>query len=272
MQRMMGVTFWIAVLSASPGWAADGDNTDAAQESNRGLEIAREQDRRGSGFHDMRADLRMELISKRGDTSERQLEMRVLEGTGEKEGDKSLILFQSPPDVRGTALLTWSYKEGDDDQWLYLPALRRVKRIASQNKSGPFMGSEFAYEDMRPQEVEKYTYEYLREESCADGLECFVVARYPVSEHSGYTRQITWIDKAEYRTRKVEYYDRKQSHLKTLRNSGFEHHEDEWWRPSKMSMQNHQTGKATDLHWTNFRFDTGLSEADFSRNSLKRAR
>jgi outer membrane lipoprotein-sorting protein len=271
MQRMLRITFWIAVLGAPAGWAADGDSADPAQEPNRGLEIAREQDRRGSGFNDMRADLRMVLISKRGETSERELEMRVLEGTGDKEGDKSLILFQSPPDVRGTALLTWSYKERDDDQWLYLPALRRVKRIASQNKSGPFMGSEFAYEDMRPQEVEKYTYQYLRTESCRD-QQCFVVERYPVSEHSGYTKQVTWIDTEEYRTFKVEYYDRKKSHLKTLRNTGFKHHKEEWWRPSKMSMQNHQTGKATDLHWSNYRFDTGLTEADFSRNSLKRAR
>lgn len=272
MPRNLKIVLGIVALAACPLQAAAEQKGSTGESGNRGLEIAREQDRRGSGFHDLRADLRMVLISKRDETSERQLGMRVLEGTGNQEGDKSLMLFRSPPDVRGTALLTWSYKNRDDDQWLYLPALRRVKTIASQNKSGPFMGSEFAYEDMRPQEVEKYSYEYLRDESCGDGLECFVVARYPVSEHSGYTKQITWIDKAEYRTQKVEYYDRKKSHLKTLRNTGFEHHQDEWWRPSRMSMQNHQTGKATDLHWNNYRFDTGLTEADFSRNSLKRAR
>ena len=133
----------------------------------KGLEIAREADRRGAGFGDFQADMRMVLITGRGDTSERELRVSTLEGTGE-EGDKSLTIFDTPRDVRGTALLTYSYKTRDDDQWLYLPALRRVKTIASRNKSGPFMGSEFSFEDMRGQEVEKYTYKYLRDEACGE--------------------------------------------------------------------------------------------------------
>lgn len=255
---------------ASIGMAAEDTNA-AADAQQRGLEIAREADRRGEGFGDMQADLRMVLISKRGDTSERELRMKVLEGDGKSEGDKSLMIFETPRDVRGTALLTWSYKQKDDDQWLYLPALRRVKTIASRNKSGPFMGSEFAYEDMRPQEVEKYSYKYLRNEACGE-LECFVIERYPVDEYSGYTKQIVWIDTTAYRTWKVEYHDRKKSHLKTLESSGFKEHEGEWWRPAKMSMVNHQTGKGTDLFWDNYQFGVGLTDADFSRNSLKRAR
>ncbi|MED5387663.1 MAG: outer membrane lipoprotein-sorting protein [Pseudomonadota bacterium] len=237
----------------------------------RGLEIAREADRRGEGFGDFQADMRMVLITSRGDTAERALRVKTLEGDGEEEGDKSLTIFDTPRDVRGTALLTYSYKTRDDDQWLYLPALRRVKTIASRNKSGPFMGSEFSFEDMRGQEVEKYTYEYLRDESCGE-LTCFVMARYPSDENSGYTKQIVWIDQQEYRTWKVEYYDRKQSLLKTLTTHGFQQYQDKFWQPAKMSMVNHQTGKATDLFWSNYRYSTGLSEADFTQNSLKRAR
>ena len=236
----------------------------------KGLEIAREADRRGEGFGDFQADMRMVLITQRGDTSERELRVSTLEGTGE-EGDKSLTIFDTPRDVRGTALLTYSYKTGDDDQWLYLPALRRVKTIASRNKSGPFMGSEFSFEDMRGQEVEKYTYKYLRDEPCSE-LTCFVMERYPTDENSGYTKQIAWIDQKEYRTWKVEYYDRKESHLKTLTMSDFARYQDKFWQPGKMAMVNHQTGKATDLFWSNYRYDTGLSEADFNQNSLKRAR
>lgn len=261
----------ILLMVMAGGAMAAEDAAHTTEAEKRGLEIAREADRRGAGFGDMQANLRMVLISKRGETSERELRMQVLEGEGD-EGDKSLVIFETPRDVRGTALLTWSHKNQDDDQWLYLPALRRVKTIASRNKSGPFMGSEFAYEDMRPQEVEKYSYQYLREEPCADGLTCFVIERYPVDEHSGYTKQVAWIDTQEYRTWKVDYYDRKKSHLKTLESSGFEHHQGEWWRPAKMSMTNHQTGKGTDLFWSNYRFNTGLTEADFTRNSLKRAR
>jgi len=81
-----------------------------------------------------------------------------------------------------------------DDQWLYLPALKRLKRISSRKKSGPFMGSEFAYEDMSSQEVEKYRYKWLRDET-VEGRDAYVVERRPTYEYSGYTRQIVWIDK-----------------------------------------------------------------------------
>ena len=237
---------------------------------NKGLEIAREADSRGEGFGDLEASMRMVLISKRGETSERELRVKTLEGKGD-EGDKGLTIFDTPADVRGTALLTWSYKSKDDDQWLYLPALRRVKTIASKNQSGSFMGSEFAFEDMRSQEVEKYTYKFLKEEPCGE-LTCFVSERYPTDKYSGYTRQITWLDTKEYRVQKVEYYDRKESLLKTLTMTDYQLYKDKFWRPGKMHMVNHQTGKATALYWTNYKFDAGLKESDFTQNSLMRAR
>lgn len=237
----------------------------------KGLAIAREADRRGEGFGDFQAAMRMVLVSKRGDTSERELRVMTLEGKGAEEGDKSLTIFDTPADVRGTALLTWSYKNRDDDQWLYLPALRRVKTIASRNQSGSFMGSEFAFEDMRAQEVEKYTYKFLREEPCGQ-LACFVIERDPVDEHSGYTKQVVWMDTDEYRVQKADYYDRKNSLLKTLTVSDHKEYKGRFWRPDKMEMVNHQTGKSTVLHWSDYQFGTGLSEADFSQNSLMRAR
>ena len=96
--------------------------------------------------------------------------------------------------------------------------------------------------------------------------------RYPTDENSGYTKQVAWIDQQEYRTWKVDYYDRKESRLKTLTMSDFSQYQEKFWQPGKMAMVNHQTGKATDLFWSNYRYDTGLSEADFNQNSLKRAR
>ena len=255
-------TVALAVLSA-PAFAQTPEE--------QGLEIAREADRRGEGFGDFQAAMRMVLIDKRGNSSERELRVMTLEGTGEQEGDKSLTIFDTPRDVSGTALLTWSYKQKDDDQWLYLPALRRVKTIASKNQSGSFMGSEFAFEDMRAQEVEKYTYKYLREEPCGE-LTCFVFERYPTDEYSGYTRQVVWMDKEEYRVQKIEFYDRKKSHLKTLTMSDYEQYKDKFWRAGKMVMENHQTGKSTELYWTDYRFDTGLTESDFDQNALKRLR
>lgn len=235
----------------------------------RGLAIAREVDRRDNGFGDFTTELTMILRNRHGEESLRRLRTRFLEVEG--DGDKGLLIFDDPRDVKGTALLTFSHKVGDDDQWLYLPALKRVKRIASSNKSGPFMGSEFAYEDMTSQEVEKYTYRYLRNEA-HDGMDCFVVERVPVDTNSGYTRQVVWIDTTEYRPQKVVYYDRKNALLKTLVFSSYQKYLDRFWRPGEMFMENHQNGKSTLLRWENYRFATGLTDRDFDQNTLKRAR
>jgi len=244
-------------------------NVAAQTPEEKGLEIAVEADRRDTGFHDSTASMRMLLRNKQGDESSRDIRVKTLEQ--ENDGDKSLTIFDSPADVKGTAFLSFTHKSGPDDQWLYLPALKRVKRIASRNKSGPFMGSEFAYEDLSSQEVEKYTYKYLRDESC-DGLECFVIERDPVDKYSGYTRQVIWIDKAEYRPQKIVYYDRKNSLLKTLTFNDYQQFLDRYWRAHDMFMVNHQTGKSTRLTWRDYKFKTGLTERDFNRNVLKRVR
>lgn len=235
----------------------------------RGLEIAREADKRDTGFTDSKADLTMLLKNRHGDESTRHIRIKTLEVQG--DGDKSMSIFDRPRDVKGTAFLTYSHKVDNDDQWLYLPALKRVKRIASKNKSGSFMGSEFAYEDLASQEVEKYTYKYLRDEACGE-RQCFVIERDPVDVNSGYTRQVAWIDREEYRPEKIVYYDRKNSLLKTLVYSDYKQYLGRFWRADRMFMENHQTGKSTLLTWSNYTFKNGLTDRDFNRNSLKRAK
>ncbi len=235
----------------------------------QGLAIAQEADKRDSGFADFTANLTMTLRNKQGEESLRDMRSKTLEV--EDDGDKTLTIFDRPEDVKGTALLTFSHKQGSDDQWLFLPALKRVKRIASNNKSGPFMGSEFAYEDISSQEVEKYTYKYIKDEQL-DGEDMFVFERYPVDKNSGYTRQVVWMDKSDYRERKIDYYDRKKSLLKTLTFSDYKQYKDKFWRAEEMNMINHQTGKSTTLSWSNFEFSVGLNDREFDRNALKRAR
>ena len=235
----------------------------------KGLAIAVEADKRDEGFGDSTANMTMELRNKQGDSSTRYIRIKTLEVIG--DGDKSMSIFDEPADVKGTAFLTFSHAIKPDEQWLYLPALKRVKRINSKNKSGPFMGSEFAYEDIASQEIEKYTYKYLRDETL-NGIDCFVIERYPAYEHSGYTRQVVWINKAEYRPEKVVFYDRKNSLLKTLAYDGYQQYLDKFWRADQMNMENHQTGKSTTLTWSNYQFRTGLEDRDFNKNSLKRAR
>ena len=233
----------------------------------KGLEIAQAADAYDLGFGDFTADMVMTLINKAGDTSKRNIRIKTLEV--ESDGDKSLSIFDEPADVKGTKMLTYSHGLEPDDQWLYLPALKRVKRISSRNKSGPFMGSTFAFEDLGSQEVEKYTYRYLREEPCGE-WQCYVIERYPAYKFSGYTRQVAWIDQAGYRLVKAEFFDRKKSLLKTLTASDFQQFLGQYWRPGKMFMENHQTGKSTLLEWNNYAFKTGLSDRDFRSQALKR--
>jgi len=244
-------------------------NLPAQTAEQRGLEIAVEADRRDTGFHDSQAAMRMILRNKRGDESTREIRVRTLEQLD--DGDKSLTIFDKPADVRGTNFLTFTHKTGPDDQWLYLPALKRVKRISSRNKSGPFMGSEFAYEDLSSQEIEKYTYKYLRDEACGE-LQCFVIERIPVDRYSGYTRELAWLDQQEYRPQKIVFYDRKNAKLKTLVYSNYQQYLDKYWRAHDMFMENHQTGKSTRLVWEEYSFQSGLKERDFDRNSLKRVK
>ncbi len=235
----------------------------------KGLRIAKAADRRDSGWKDQTADMIMILRNRRGSKSVRKIRTKTLEVRN--DGDKGLSLFDEPADVKGTAMLTFSHGLQPDDQWLYLPALKRVKRIASRNKSGPFMGSEFAFEDLGSQEVGKYRYKYLREEACGGGWRCHVIERTPAYKYSGYSRQISWLDTREYRPVKVEYYDRKGAHLKTLKWKGYKSYGN-YWRADEMFMQNHLTGKATTLKWSNYRFGTGLGSGDFNKNALARLR
>ncbi|MCR9145060.1 MAG: outer membrane lipoprotein-sorting protein [bacterium] len=241
---------------------------DAAAEK-KGLAIAREADRRDLGWKDSTADMQMILRNRSGQESRREMRARNLEV--KNDGDKSLVVFDRPRDVKGTAFLTYSRRSGPDDQWLYLPSLKRVKRIASNNKSGPFMGSEFAYEDISSQEVEKYSYKFLREEDL-NGVKTNVVARYPVDRSSGYKRQLVWIDQDEYRIRQIVFYDRKNAKLKTLSYESYRQYLGKYWRALELRMLNHQSGKSTVLSFANYKFRTGLRVRDFDQASLKRIR
>ena len=251
-----------AVLSMPASASAE-----SAEEA--GLRIATEARKRDTGFGNFTARQTMVLRNKQGQESRRQLRIKVLEVSD--DGNKSLFVFDEPRGVKGTALLIHAHREGADDQWLYLPALKRVKRISSSNRSGSFMGSEFSYEDLGAPEVEKFRYRHLRDEACGE-LTCTLVEAVPVEKGSGYRRQIVWRDRDEFRIWKIEYYDRKDAHLKTLTLGKYERFLERHWRAAEMSMVNHLTGKSTLLSWADFKFRTKLTDRDFSQTSLKRAR
>lgn len=271
----------VAGLLALAGWtqcpAAAGTLTgsrlpeltglDPAQQ---GLAIFREKDRRESGYGDLQVQLEMVLRDRRGTEARRELSISQLEVAD--DGDRLLVVFDTPKPIRGTALLSYSHLQGPDDQWLYLPAQRRVKKIASRNKSGPFLSSEFAYEDLALQEVEKFSYRLLDREACG-AARCLKVERTPVDEYSGYSRQEVLLDEATLRVERIDYFDRHERPLKVLHTGDYRLHAGRFWKPQRMFMENLQTGKTTELLWREYAFGTGLSaERDFSTNSLMRAR
>ncbi|MFT7459760.1 MAG: outer membrane lipoprotein-sorting protein [Planctomycetota bacterium] len=244
-------------------------NLSAETPEEKGLALAIETDKRNTGWIDQYAEMTMTLRNRQGQESIRKLEMKSKEV--EADGDKSLSIFDTPKDVKGTAFLSYTHSLEADEQWLYLPALKRVKRISSSNKSGPFMGSEFAYEDLTSYEVEKYTYKWLRDE-ILDGRDVYVIELYPAYENSGYTRQIIWMDKEMYQPLKVEFYDRKDSLLKTLTHLDYKKYLDSYWRPDSMHMVNNQNGKETTLDWSNYKHKNEFTDRDFDKNTLKKAR
>jgi outer membrane lipoprotein-sorting protein len=238
-----------------------------------GAEVAMEVEKARRGFSDSKSKLVMTLINASGAKSLRKMSNKMLEKPKDSktEGDKSIIVFLFPADVKGTGLLTYERLDREDDQWLYLPALRRIKRIASKNKSGSFMGSEFAYEDITAQSVEKYTYGDAVNEETVNGIPCYRYERYPKSKYSGYTKQVVWADRKKYITIKTDYYDRKRERLKTAIFSDYKKIKDVW-RIGKIHMKNLQNKKETILEWLEDEIQTGLRERDFTKRMLSRQR
>lgn len=240
-----------------------------SESEQKGLEIAKKIKSRNTGWGSSSSNMVMTLRNKKGREIDRLMVNKSLEVTG--DGDKSLTVFNTPKDVKGTAFLSFSHIEDSDDQWIYLPALKRVKRIASRNKSGPFLGSEFAFEDLSSFEVEKNTYDYLATETL-NGLETFKVEMRPLDKYSGYTRFIVWVDSNHYRNQKIEFYDRRDTLLKTLTLEDFKLYKDKFWRADKQFMVNHKTGKSTDIIISDLTFDIEIDESSFNENRLKNAR
>ncbi len=241
----------------------------AQSAEDKGLAIAKERKLRDFGWGNSTADMSMVLRNVRGDEVERKMRVKSLEV--DSDGDKGLTIFDQPLDVKGTAFLNFSHATVPDDQWMYLPKLSSVKRIRSRNKSGPFMGSEFAFEDMSSFEIEKYMFTYLRDEEF-DGQASFVIKQVPTDEDSGYSKQLVWVDKKHYRALKVEFYDRKDSLLKEMINNDFTLYLNKYWRPLRVEMFNEQNGKSTELLTHSLKFKVGLEESDFDEARLKNVR
>jgi len=236
----------------------------------KGRRIAQEARDHGRGFHSAIATGELVLQDRSGNRSVRGFVAKGIE-VGDDE-NRSLVVFEQPRTIAGLALLTYVNKDREDDQWLYLPSIKRVKRISSAGKTSSFAGSEFAYEDMIGASLDDYDYKWLRDESCPDLEEstCHVIERYPHDADSGYHRQVVWMEQNNYLVLRVDFYDRKDELLKSLVSHGYKIYEGRFWRPDSATMTNHRTGKKSTLKWTEHQLEAGLTESDFSRRALER--
>ncbi len=234
----------------------------------KGREIAQKVSARNEGFVGEQSRMKMILISADGQEVVREMEGKIQERAD--DGDRSLMEFENPKDVKGTKMLTWSHKQGDDDQWLYLPSLRRVKRISSSGKSASFMGSEFTFEDLGGQEIEKYNYKWLRDETIG-GDKVWVLERTS-KEPSGYSKQIMYMSQSLYNPLKVEYYNRRGELLKVAEFSDFKTYTvggKKLSRANKVHMKNVQTKKESLFTWQDRSLGKKFPDAEFSQGRLK---
>lgn len=229
------------------------------------LDIAKKSFEMISGYESSVSKTTMILKNANSEENVRKIEIKKLEG---ENGDKSLITFLYPMDIKGTKLLSFEIIGGDDKQWLYMPALKRVKRISSSNKSGSFMASEFSYEDIASQNYKNYNYEGEASKVVLDGVECFQIIRVPKDENSGYSKQIVYIDTKEYLPRFGKYYDKQGRLLKKIYFSKYGKI-GSVYRIQKIKMENVQSKKSSLLQWDEDKIKTSFSKREFSKRALK---
>lgn len=236
----------------------------------RALAIAKRSDDSDLGFHDSVVSATMILRNTAGQATIRKFQIKTLEEVGEDIGEKSLIVFESPRDIAGTALLSHAGILDSDDQWLYLPALKRTKRISSANKSGAFVGSEFSFEDFTLSELHKFRYVFVGQDKL-DGVAVNIIDRIPLYAGSGYSRQRAWLGEDDSQLRRVEFYDPRDQLLKTLVLSEIRR-DGSFLRAHRLLMTNHQSRKETEIVYDAFNFGNGLDRNDFSVGILNQIR
>lgn len=218
-----------------------------------------------SGYKSSISKTTMILKNANGEENLRKMEISKLEDI---DGDKSLINFLYPKDIKDTKLLSYEVIGGDDKQWLYLPALKRVKRISSRNKSGSFMASEFSYEDISSQNYKNYTYKGEAKSVIFAGEKYLKIQRIPKDKNSGYKRQILYINPKTYLVSHGEYFDKQDRVLKKIFFKEYKKI-DGIYRVVKIVMENTQNNKTSTLIWDEDSIKQNLKDKDFTKRVLK---
>jgi len=209
---------------------------------------------------DMKTIMKMNLIDKSNQVRQKDLKTYKL------SDEKMMMWFLNPADVKGSSFLKISYDNKDDDMWIYLPALGKVRRVASSAKNGSFMGSDFTYEDMGDRKLKDYTYKLLKVENYA-GKQCWVIESTPKSGVStDYSKIISWVWKDDYFQMKEEFYNKKGT-LKKIKTAELVKVKS-YWVPRKFTMQDLSANHKTELVFDKIEVDTGISPSLFDQNNM----
>jgi Outer membrane lipoprotein-sorting protein len=212
-----------------------------------GTQIAQYSEDFDAGWVDSYARTTVTQTDANGVSFSRKTRQMIREG---QDGDKSILRFLAPADIRGVAVLNYAHPKGTDDSWLYLPASRRVRRISGANRTASFQGTEFSYEDLSRIFASQFAWRFLKEETLTIGnakLPVFHVEAKPRYKATGYAKLELFINREQWRTERVIFYDRGDRLLKTLTYSDWKHFHDRRWRATWIEMQNHQTHGSTTI-------------------------
>lgn len=232
-----------------------------------GREVAERMDSRDMG-ETTHAMVEMRLVNARGETRTRAIEQY---GRDTPEGMRNVIVFHRPASVEGTRFLTVENRGRDNDQWIYLPALGRVRRITGGESSDSFMGTDFTYDDIAGRDIDDYEYELLREERLGN-RDTYVVESVPLpGTSSQYSRIVQYVDRESWIPVKIELYDRRGELLKVNRVHRMERVQG-YWTIIENTMENVQTGHRTELQVRNFRYNREIPEGVFTVNFLETGR
>ncbi|MFQ5345018.1 MAG: outer membrane lipoprotein-sorting protein, partial [Mariprofundus sp.] len=236
-----------------------------------GDNIMQRVDNRDDG-NDLTQKIYQKLIDRRGGVRERHM---VAFRKDYGRDSKSISYFLKPANIRDTALLTYDYDgtARDDDQWLYLPALKKVRRISASDRGDYFMGTDFTFEDIKQTpELEDYNWTLLGSET-VDGHDCWAVQGVPktdeLKKNLGYSKTVNYIRKDIDMAIRIDYWDRKGQELKHFHATEVQQIQG-IWTATKMEMENAQTGHKTEMVFSDQQYNTGLSDRKFSERMLKR--
>lgn len=211
----------------------------------------------------------MLLVDKNGEKEKRELE-EFHKKTGDGE-ERSLLVFLASASIRGTALLTWDYEVGPSDQWLYLPAQKRLQRIAQGSKKSYFMGTDFTYEDMQPEDIDNFTYAIKGEEE-VDGQLCWKIEAVPANEEkrkqSGYGSRTIWVSKDTFISMKIEFFGRRGKLVKRQTGRDFVQVKGTAWRPGKTLMDNIRSNHKTLIGVQERTVDEDVDDAVFTERYI----